>query len=260
MATLRRSSDGENITIEKATKAEHTFGAAGLISIGILTSGDGYLSAGTKRYRIEHGDIIISGGAEMTVTGDEGEISISAIRFRPHIITENLKAGIMAEAPILRVGSFYVRLVETLDEIFLELSPKDSYSHEMVYSLLGKLAVGIARAENEYADHTELCPMIAKAVDYIEKHSGERLSLSDMAELLDVSTAYLSRKFKSELGVGYSDYISSCRLERAGRMLREQPEMSITEIAFSCGFNDSNYFSDKFKKHFGIPPLKYRKK
>ena len=79
-----------------------------------------------------------------------------------------------------------------------------------------------------------------------------------MARMCKVSVAYLSRKFKEELGDGFSDYLSLSRLQRAETLLLESPEMSITEVAFSSGFNDSNYFSDKFKKQFGMSPLKFR--
>ena len=42
-------------------------------------------------------------------------------------------------------------------------------------------------------------------------------------------------------------------------MLKERDGFSISEIAYRCGFNDSNYFSDKFKKVYGTSPLKYSK-
>jgi AraC-like DNA-binding protein len=41
-------------------------------------------------------------------------------------------------------------------------------------------------------------------------------------------------------------------------MLTDNPGISITDVAFASGFNDSNYFSDKFKRQYGISPIKFK--
>ena len=48
------------------------------------------------------------------------------------------------------------------------------------------------------------------------------------------------------------------RLCRAMRMLRET-DKTVTEIAFACGFNDSNYFTSRFHREIGMTPLRYRR-
>jgi AraC-like DNA-binding protein len=49
------------------------------------------------------------------------------------------------------------------------------------------------------------------------------------------------------------------RLQHAENLLKLRDGKSISEIAYGCGFNDSNYFSDKFKKIYGVSPLRYAK-
>ena len=77
--------------------------------------------------------------------------------------------------------------------------------------------------------------------------------------LLSVSAEHLSRSFKRETGFGFKEYITLLRLKNAEELLKTRKNMSISEIAFLCGFNDSNYFSDKFKRTYGISPLNFRK-
>ena len=79
-----------------------------------------------------------------------------------------------------------------------------------------------------------------------------------MAEKFHISKSYLSKKFKHVTGFGFKEYIVNIRIKNACKMLLDT-DMTITDIAFECGFNDSNYFGDAFKHIKGIAPYKYRK-
>ena len=70
---------------------------------------------------------------------------------------------------------------------------------------------------------------------------------------------YFRRCFKKEVGASPLEYITDLRLNRAKTMLLQETFVSIEDVAHSCGFNDSFYFSTCFKKHNGISPLQYRK-
>ena len=79
-----------------------------------------------------------------------------------------------------------------------------------------------------------------------------------MAKLHSVSSEHLSRTFKRETGFGFSEYLTLVRLQKAEYMLRNEPGRSVCEIAYACGFNDSNYFSDKFRRSYGHSPSKFK--
>ena len=93
---------------------------------------------------------------------------------------------------------------------------------------------------------------------YIYDNYNKKLSLDDMALRFHISKSYLSKKFKRVTGFGFKEYIVNIRIKNACRMLLET-DMSITDIAFECGFNDSNYFGDAFRHVKGVSPNKYRK-
>ena len=80
-----------------------------------------------------------------------------------------------------------------------------------------------------------------------------------MAEEVNLSPSYLSKKFHNTIGKTISEYLNSERLKHAALELISTKH-SITEIALNSGFNDANYFKDVFKKTFGISPREYRKR
>ena len=93
--------------------------------------------------------------------------------------------------------------------------------------------------------------------DYISLHLEEEISLSDLAEQTGYGDYYISKKFKKETGQTPADYIRKKRLERAALLLRTTQE-DIQDISDRFLFGTHSYFSDSFKKQFGVSPSEYR--
>ena len=100
--------------------------------------------------------------------------------------------------------------------------------------------------------------LMQEIATYIYENYDKKLSLDDMSNRFHISRSYLSKKFKAVTGFGFKEYIVNVRIKNACRLLLETNK-SITDIAFECGFNDSNYFGDAFRHVKGISPNKYRK-
>ena len=94
--------------------------------------------------------------------------------------------------------------------------------------------------------------------DYLYEHYSENLSLPQLAEHFALSPSYLSRSFKKAAGLGLREYLVNLRIQQACELLLST-SLSVTEIADRCGFNDSNYFGDAFKKATGLSPRDYRR-
>ena len=92
----------------------------------------------------------------------------------------------------------------------------------------------------------------------IREHYLEDISLTEIAGRWSISAGRLSTLIKEKLGVTYSDYITSLRIERAKELLQNET-LSIQEIAEQAGYRDYFYFTKVFKKTVGISPSKYRK-
>ena len=101
-------------------------------------------------------------------------------------------------------------------------------------------------------------PQVLQAVRYICRHYAEPLTSEDVARAVAFSPNYLSRKFRLSTGIGLHEYIVFVRLQHAAQELAATSD-SITAIALRCGFSDSNYFKESFKKKYGVTPRGYRK-
>lgn len=97
-----------------------------------------------------------------------------------------------------------------------------------------------------------------KAKAIMAKHQKDAdFGVNEFANEMAMSRAQLFRKIKSATGLTPMDYIMSQRIEKAEQMLRTTT-LSITEIAFTCGFNDAAAFRRNFQKIYGVTPSQYR--
>jgi YesN/AraC family two-component response regulator len=99
---------------------------------------------------------------------------------------------------------------------------------------------------------------IVNAINIIHAEYSEKLTLNYLASKIHINSAYLSRKFHEEVGMGFSEYLNEFRLKEAQRMLVEHPDLSISTVSERCGFNSQHYFSQIFRKMTGQSPRDFR--
>lgn len=95
------------------------------------------------------------------------------------------------------------------------------------------------------------------AVQYIDQHPEEAVSMHDMAELCHLSHSYFSKLWLRDMGENFTNYVNRKKTELAKQKLQNTSE-SISFIASSLGYSDTSYFIKVFKKTEGITPLAYR--
>ncbi|MDR0839889.1 MAG: response regulator [Christensenellaceae bacterium] len=101
---------------------------------------------------------------------------------------------------------------------------------------------------------------VEEAKRYIGENYGDpTLSLERLCQRLHVSQTYFSAVFKQKTGMSYVQYLTETRLNRAVELLRETDEKTYI-IAREVGYEEPNYFSYVFKKHYGLSPTQYRGK
>jgi len=98
---------------------------------------------------------------------------------------------------------------------------------------------------------------IWKARKFIEQHSTEELSLTRLAKAVHISANYLSEKFKKTTGANFVDYVARARIDEA-RVLLEDVDLRISEIAFAVGFQSLSQFNRVFKKLLRKSPTEFR--
>jgi len=107
-----------------------------------------------------------------------------------------------------------------------------------------------ARADTDAAGATYSRKEIRQAVDYIQAHYAEEISIAALARSLGFSANYLSNLFRSETGYRMKEFVNRVRVERAKRLLRDT-NLKVYEVAERVGFQDSSYFCKVFKEITG---------
>lgn len=102
-----------------------------------------------------------------------------------------------------------------------------------------------------------LHPTVRRTVEYINANYARILSVSDVAEEMGVSPAYLSRLFRAGMKTTVSAYLRFKRMEQARELLRQGKEL--LEVCDLCGYSDYSYFIAEFRRQHGITPMRYRK-
>ena len=99
--------------------------------------------------------------------------------------------------------------------------------------------------------------VVIAAVDYIEQHYSEDLTLGRIAEAAFVSPQHLSNIFKEKMGITLTAYIHKVRIDQAKRLLLEG-SLSIQQVAELVGDRHEKHFMQIFKKVCGMTPSQFR--
>ena len=95
-------------------------------------------------------------------------------------------------------------------------------------------------------------------VEYVDQHLASRLDLATLASVAHFSPFHFHRLFHALTGESLGDYVRRRRIESAAIRLRSQPDVAVTSIALSVGFNSPESFSRAFRSYFGMTPSKWR--
>ncbi|MDT2815561.1 PocR ligand-binding domain-containing protein [Vagococcus carniphilus] len=98
---------------------------------------------------------------------------------------------------------------------------------------------------------------IIDALDYINRHLNEVITLDEVSDHVYLSGYYFSKLFKKEVGQNFVDYVNEKKINRS-KILLQDSTWSIDSIAHSLGFSQPSYFSKLFKKVTQMSPRDYR--
>ncbi|WP_231710700.1 response regulator [Gracilibacillus suaedae] len=115
-----------------------------------------------------------------------------------------------------------------------------------------------SEVKQELNKYMQLSPLVKQSIQYIRKHYRDsHLTLESIAESLHVSTVYLSKMIKQDLGVSYVKFVTQMRLQTAKDLLRTT-DLSVREVAELVGYDSQHYFSTAFRKSIGVTPKQYK--
>lgn len=94
------------------------------------------------------------------------------------------------------------------------------------------------------------------AIDYIQAHLSEDISLETLAQEVGMSMHHFARLFKQSSGYSPYQYVIKCRIEQA-KMLLLQRQLSIADVALAVGFGSQSHLTQYFKRFVGITPRQF---
>ncbi|MFD2934752.1 AraC family transcriptional regulator [Spirosoma flavum] len=97
-----------------------------------------------------------------------------------------------------------------------------------------------------------------KAILYMQANLTKAITLDNIAQSINLSTSFFSRRFKQDTGYAPIEYFNHLRIQKACQLLHFS-DLRINEVASQLGIDDPFYFSRLFKKQMGVSPADYRK-
>ncbi len=242
--------------------------------ITLVERGSGVYTVGEKDYRMEKGDIFIFASNEqhcITEVSSKG-LEIINLHFEPRYLW-GYSADSLSEESINLCFShnkdFENRIKESdaseLKKIFHKIKAEFEQQNKeyklTVKSLLNLFLIRLIR-DFDYSEQStplrrDRLHSIRRVINYIDNHLCEDLSLISLSDIAGMTPNYFSSLFHNVSGITLWDYINSKRIDKAIRLLNEK-DITILEIAVSCGFNNTANFNKAFKKVTGMTPTQYR--
>ncbi|MCD9023740.1 helix-turn-helix domain-containing protein [Cohnella silvisoli] len=161
-------------------------------------------------------------------------------------------------SPHVRTYQYADQIESLITQIFEELRNQVIGYDTMTRYLLASLIVLIFRIikiTQPDIQHTE--SLAGRIKNFLDSNYTQNMALSEIANRLYISPYYLSHLFKQETGFSPVNYIINKRIEEAKELLKAT-DQSVVDISQHVGYDNSNYFSNLFKKIVGESPSKYR--
>jgi AraC-like DNA-binding protein len=99
-------------------------------------------------------------------------------------------------------------------------------------------------------------PRIKRVTDYLANHFASKLTVKQMAEMIELNSIYFGELFKKETGLSMNRYLMQIRIRNAENLLASG-EYKVIDVAAACGFSDEIHFYKNFKLLTGLPPSHY---
>lgn len=147
---------------------------------------------------------------------------------------------------------------ETIHDLTRETEARNPGYRVMAKGLFMQLVVHLSRCYSKQPTEESLDLLrIGDAIAHIETHYTEKISLEELAAKSHLSERHFLRVFHECIGRSPIDHLMHVRVQKAAELLRHT-DRTITDIAFDCGFSDSNYLTRCFRKTMNETPKQYR--
>lgn len=235
-----------------------------------------FLLGGQRRYFIRHTIYDLSPGNLILIPKDALHKTVSNSnqgydRFVLFFSDEDLHSladalGSAAYEALLEIGCVKLppdavqRITQQLKQMQQEYTAQPGLYSVFLEAQLQLILLTVLRCgtpQPKCAENT--AEKIQKVTRYINQNFHLPITLHDAAQMACLEDTYFSKQFKTLTGFGFLEYLTQIRLQKSQQLLRTT-SLSLGDISELCGFSNSNYFGDVFRRYMGFSPSAYRKK
>ncbi len=249
--------DGENIGIlnfchEKYAPHEPRFTMNAVFRLHLVARGSGTFGTLNNSTKLKAGDVFITyPSTDYYIVNDGGLefLYISFVGLRSYKLIERaeIPRGAAVRGGFEKLIELWERSVE-----FAETGNIDLVAEGLLLFTIGRLCS--AREDKSLASKSEKIVLTVKK-QMEERFCDPALNLNMLCEENYYNAKYVSSAFKKYMGIGFSEYLTSLRLNNSQRLINSGFK-SVKQIAALSGFEDALYFSKLYKRHNGISPAK----
>jgi len=150
------------------------------------------------------------------------------------------------------------RIVRLFRELFREFLWRDRCFDDTTQACMVAILAELSRMRNANTKENEpTSETIFRSLSHFHRNIHKPITVAQLAEAEHFSPSRYRTVFRRCMGMSPSEYMTQMRMRRACELL-SMADLSVGEVAESCGYQDQLYFSRVFRAHFGVAPSKYR--
>lgn len=227
-------------------------------------SGSGLHYVNGRPYHVSKGSVFyIRAGQSHGFDRSDG-LCLTNVVFMPEMLKSStlldfLPSQLETDALPLSIGSNAIGECERLfSQISHETRQRDACTEQMIEALFSQLVVLLWREQRRVLNAADGDTRLAALIRHVHENMAEQIDFSELADRFGIPLRTMARHMADATGLSPNHYLGRVRLCQAMRLLADSKD-SVTDIAFACGFNDSNYFSSRFHQEMGLTPMQFRK-
>jgi AraC-like DNA-binding protein/quercetin dioxygenase-like cupin family protein len=277
--TFFRDHDAEVALLRQPVHANTPVHYHDFVELVVVLSGQALHVTGPLRHRLQGGDVLVIGSDRTHAYEEVCNLNLVNVFMRESFLREaerelgslpGYHALFTLEPVRWRQGEFGSRLRLDPTDLrqvngWLDAMEEETLRPAEGGRLLAKsylmLIVGLlARRYGHGASESPHLEMrLGRVLSWIEQNLARPVNVAELAIMAAMSERTFLRRFREATGASPIDYVIRARIRQAVSLLRDRSSrLTITEIAFRCGFDDSNYFTRQFRKTTGASPRSYR--
>ncbi len=225
-----------------------------------------YVDQGTMHSVADGQDLLLEQGDMVLYAPGQWHMQYSDIGVAPRYVTISFDvSGYDISRLTNRKFRSPQKAIVLMQQMLHEQERMGKAANDMIICLLTTMLITLLRTAEQPNDRIQPLhcvnnenEIIRRAQQYISQHVREKMSVTQVAKMTDVSTSYLTALFHKHLQIAPGEYIRRIKLQESKQMIREG-NRNFTEIAAALQYSTIHHFSRQFKEKFGITPSEYAK-